>query len=69
MVYFGIREGVSTVNERQQELSDRTIPIIVQYNDNPVVNLEKRTKIKNHMNSVSEMKADARREVANQISQ
>lgn len=61
--------GLSTVNERGWELSDRTMPIIGQYNDNPVVNLQRGTKIKSHMNSMSEMQADVRREVANQIPQ
>ncbi len=61
--------GLSTVNERGWELGDRTMPIIGQYNDNPVVNLQRGTKIKNHMDSISEMKADVKREVANQIPQ
>lgn len=61
------KAGLSTVNERGWELSDRTMPIIGQYNNNPVVNLQRGTKIKNHMNSMSEMKNDVRQEVANQI--
>ncbi len=61
--------GLSTVNERGWELGDRTMPIIGQYNDNPVVNLQRGTKIKNHMDSMSEMKADVKREVANQMPQ
>lgn len=61
--------GLSTVNERGWELSDRTMPIIAQYNDNPVVNLQRGTKIKNHMDSMSEMKADVQREVATQMPQ
>lgn len=61
--------GLSTVNERGWELSDRTMPIIGQYNDNPLVNLQRGTKIKNHMDSMSEMKADVKQEVANQIPQ
>ncbi len=61
--------GLSTVNERGWELGDRTMPIIGQYNDNPVVNLQRGTKIKNHMDSMSEMKSDVKREVANQMPQ
>lgn len=61
--------GLSTVNERGWELSDRTLPIIGQYNDDPVVNLQRGTRIKNHMDSVSEMKADVKREVTTQMPQ
>lgn len=59
--------GLSTVNERGWELSDRTVPVIGQYNNDTLVNLERGTKIKNHMSSLAEMKSDVRREVANQI--
>ncbi|POO87263.1 phage tail tape measure protein [Clostridium sp. 3-3] len=56
--------GLSTVDERGWELSDRTVPVIGQYNNNPLVNLKKGTKIRNHMNSVNDMRAAVQQEVA-----
>lgn len=61
--------GLSTVNEQGWELSDRTLPILGTYKGNPVANLQKGTKIKSHMNSVDEMKADIKKEVAKQTPQ
>lgn len=56
--------GLSTVDERGWELADRTVPVIGQYNNNPLVNLQKGTKIRNHMNSVNDMRAAVQQEVA-----
>ena len=56
--------GLSTVDERGWELADRTVPVIGQYNKNPLVNLQKGTKIRNHMNSVNDMRAAVQQEVA-----
>ena len=56
--------GLSTVDERGWELADRTVPVIGQYNNNPLVNLKKGTKIRNHMNSVNDMRAAVQQEVA-----
>lgn len=58
--------GLSTVNEQGWELADRTVPVIGRYNNNPLVNLQRGTKIKSHMNSMSEMKQDVKQEVAKQ---
>ena len=46
------------------ELTDRTVPVIGQYNNNPLVNLKKGTKIRNHMNSVNDMRVAVQQEVA-----
>lgn len=56
--------GLSTVDERGWELADRTVSVIGQYNNNPLVNLQKGTKIRNHMNSVNDMRAAVQQEVA-----
>lgn len=56
--------GLSTVDERGWELADKTVPVIGQYNNNPLVNLQKGTKIRNHMNSVNDMRAAVQQEVA-----
>ena len=56
--------GLSTVDERGWELADRTVPLLGQYNNNPLVNLERGTKIKSHMNSVNDMRAAVQQEVA-----
>lgn len=56
--------GLSTVDERGWELTDRTVPVLGQYNNNPLVNLEQGTKIKSHMNSVNDMRAAVQQEVA-----
>lgn len=56
--------GLSTVDERGWELADRTVPVIGQYNNNTLVNLQKGTKIRNHMNSVNDMRAAVQQEVA-----
>lgn len=56
--------GLSTVDERGWELADRSVPVIGQYDNNPLVNLEKGTKIKNHMNSVNDMRVAVQQEVA-----
>lgn len=58
--------GLSTVNERGWELSNRKLPIIGEYNNNPLVNLQRGTKIRNHMDSVNDMKNEVRREVSQQ---
>ena len=56
--------GLSTIDERGWELADRTVPVLGQYNNNPLVNLEQGTKIKSHMNSVNDMRAAVQQEVA-----
>lgn len=56
--------GLSTVDERGWELADKTVPVIGKYNNNPLVNLQKGTKIRNHMNSVNDMRAAVQQEVA-----
>ncbi|MEW9952100.1 hypothetical protein AB2T96_21010, partial [Clostridium butyricum] len=56
--------GLSTIDERGWELADRTVPVLGQYNNNPLVNLERGTKIKSHMNSVNDMRAAVQQEVA-----
>lgn len=56
--------GLSTVDERGWELTDRTVPVLGQYNNHPLVNLEQGTKIKSHMNSVNDMRAAVQQEVA-----
>ena len=61
--------GLSTVDERGWELADRTVPVIGQYNNNPLVNLQKGTKIRNHMNSVNDMRAAVQQEVARKTPQ
>lgn len=56
--------GLSTVDEKGWELSDRkAVPIIGMHGGNPLTYMSKGTKILNHMQSVNDMK----REVATQI--
>ena len=58
--------GLTTVNEQGWELSDRTVPIIGQYNNNPLTNLKRGTKIRNHMDSMNDMRTAVKEEVATQ---
>ncbi len=58
--------GLTTVNEQGLELSDRTVPIIGQYNNNPLTNLKRGTKIRNHMDSMNDMRTAVKEEVATQ---
>ncbi|MDD6400981.1 MAG: phage tail tape measure protein, partial [Lachnospiraceae bacterium] len=59
--------GLSTVNERGWELSDRTVPIIGGYNNNPLVNLQSGTKIRSHMDSMNDMRTAVKEEVSKQV--
>ena len=58
--------GLSTVNEQGWELADRSVSIIGRYNNNPLVNLQSGTKIRNHMDSMNDMRAAVKEEVAAQ---
>lgn len=59
--------GLSTVNERGWELSDRTVSVIGQYNNNPLVNLQSGTKIRSHMDSMNDMRSAVKEEVSKQV--
>lgn len=61
--------GLSTVNEQGWELADRSVSIIGRYNNNPLVNLQSGTKISSHMDSVNDMRAAVKEEVAKQTPQ
>lgn len=61
--------GLSTVDERGWELSEKkSVPIIGQYNRNPLTFMSKGTKILNHMQSVNDMKEEVDRQVNSKIS-
>lgn len=61
--------GLSTVDERGWELSEKkSVPILGQYNRNPLTFMSKGTKILNHMQSVNDMKEEVDRQVSSKIS-
>lgn len=61
--------GLSTVDERGWELSEKkSVPIIGQYNRNPLTFMSKGAKILNHMQSVNDMKEEVDRQVNSKIS-
>ncbi|GAA0735721.1 phage tail tape measure protein [Clostridium oceanicum] len=60
--------GLSTVDEKGWELSDRPVSIIGQHRGNPLTYMSRGTKILNHMQSVRDMKAEVDRQVNSSIS-